>query len=129
MRFRPTKMRRKGLTRAGLGSGWRSFWLLAFGEGFEPGDLIAEDWGWMVPIKNEGFPLWIGCGNYDEHPEGFLCFIEPHTPVIRRFLKKIDTRARVETLQSALDRILSGHSGVRDKRWWTHEEFNQPQRA
>jgi hypothetical protein len=83
----------------------------------------------MIPIKNDAFPLRIGCENYDERPDGFLCFIEPPTPVICRFFKKIDTRARVETLQLTMDKILSGHSGVRDKRWGTHEEFHKPPRA
>ena len=29
------------------------------GKGFEPLDPAAEDWGWVVPIKNDGFNLWI----------------------------------------------------------------------
>ena len=46
-------------------------------KGFEPLDPVAEDWGWVVPIKNDGFNLWIGCGNYDEYPDdGFVCFID-----------------------------------------------------
>jgi hypothetical protein len=95
-------------------------------EGFEPLELFAEDWGWVVPIRNEGFRLWIGCGNYEEHPEGFLCFIEPHQPFIRRFLKKIETRDIVASLQRSMDKILSEEAGVREKRWWTHEEFKNP---
>ena len=39
-------------------------------KGFELLNPIAEDWGWVVPIKNDGFRLWIGCGNYDEFPDG-----------------------------------------------------------
>ena len=95
--------------------------------GFETEELIAEDWwGWVVPIKNDGFKLWIGCGNYEEYPDGFLCFIEPHTPLIRKLFKKIDTQSRVEALQKAMDAVLSESAGIRDKRWWTHEEFNKP---
>jgi hypothetical protein len=70
--------------------------------------------------------LWIGCGHYQEYPDGFLCFIEPHTPFVRRFLKKIDTRERVSSLQRAIDNVLGEAAGVRDKRWWTHDEFNNP---
>jgi len=95
-------------------------------EGFEPQEPVAEDWGWVVRIRNEGFPLWIACGNYDEYPDGFLCFIEPHRPFIRRFFKKVQTSERVESLQRAMDKILSEEVGVREKRWWTHEEFNNP---
>jgi len=30
-------------------------------EGFETEAPFAEDWGWVVPVVNEGFRLWIGC--------------------------------------------------------------------
>jgi hypothetical protein len=93
-------------------------------KGFEPRDPIAEDWGWLIPIKNDGFRLWIGCGNLDGEADGFLCFIEPHTPRIRRFLWTIDASRRVGQLQNALDEILSGEPSIREKRWWTKAEFN-----
>ena len=51
-----------------------------------------EDWGWMVELENEGFPLWIGCGHQNDEPDVFLCFIEPSKPYLRRWFKKIDTR-------------------------------------
>ena len=96
--------------------------------GFEPLRPIAEDWGWVIPIKNDGFNLWIGCGNYQEYPDGFLCFIEPHQPTVRRLfvLWKIDTSKRVTALQQALDQLMSSHPGIREKRWWTYDEFINP---
>jgi len=94
--------------------------------GFGASEPIPEDWGWCLKIKNEGFALWIGCGVYAEYPDGFLCFIEPHEPSIRRFLKRIDTRGPVESLQRAIDKALREEPGIRDVRWWTHDEFNRP---
>jgi hypothetical protein len=98
------------------------------GEGFEPLEPVAEDWGCVVSIKTDGFKLWVGCGHYAEYPDGFLCFIEPHRPVIRRFpyLRKIDITERVKALQIAIDQLLSSEPGIRDKRWWTYEEFSLP---
>lgn len=95
-------------------------------KGFRPHDPIAEDWGWVVPIENESFKLWIGCGNYDEYPDGFLCFIEPHLPTIRKLLifGKIDTTERVGALQRAIDEVLSSESSIVEKHWWTFDEFN-----
>lgn len=93
-------------------------------EGFETGEPFSNDSGWVVPVVNEQFSLWIGCGHYQEYPDGFLCFIEPHTPFVRKFFKKIDAQERVSSLQKALDKVLDHHPGVREKRWWTHEEFN-----
>ncbi len=92
-------------------------------KGFEPLDPVPEDWGWVVPIKNDGFRLWIGCSNSDDH---FLCFIVPHQPAIRRFgfLWKIDTSEKVTALQQAIDALLSGNPAIRDKRWWSYDEFN-----
>ena len=97
-------------------------------EGFGIDDPFTEDWGWVVPVRNEGFDLSVGCGNYQEYPDGFLCFIEPHTPFVRRFLRNIDTRERVTALQRAMDRILTEDAGIRAKRWWTDYEFNNPRR-
>ena len=95
-------------------------------EGFEAGEPFAEDWGWVVPIANWGFSLRIGCGHYQEYPDGYLCFIEPHKPFVRRFLKRIDTRETIAALQQSMDVVLTEDSGIRAKRWWTYEEFMRP---
>ena len=97
-------------------------------EGFECLEPVAEDWGWRVEIKNANFPLWIGCGRYQEYPDGFLCFIEPHQPVIRKLFKKIETRGRIELLQQAMEKLLAVEPGIRARRWRTHAEFNNTER-
>ena len=74
-----------------------------------------------VEFRSERFPA---C--YPEHPDGFLCFINPHTKSVRKLLKQIDTQERVSSLRAAMDKVLSENVGIRDKRWWTHEEFNNP---
>jgi hypothetical protein len=96
------------------------------GEGFETREPVAEDWGWIIPVINQRFGLWIGCGHHQEYPDGFLCFIEPHKPFVRKLFRKIDTRERVASLQRAMDKILADEAGIRAKRWWTYEEFNNP---
>ncbi len=88
------------------------------------GEVFTEDGGWVVPIENAGFDLWIGVGNYDEYPDGFLCFIEPHREYVRRLLKKMPTRERIEALQRNIAAVLQAHAGIRDLKWSTHEEFN-----
>ncbi len=32
-------------------------------EGFEIKEPFPEDWGWVVPVANRGFSVWIGCGH------------------------------------------------------------------
>jgi hypothetical protein len=77
-----------------------------------------EDWGWAIPLENKAFPLWVGCGNYEEHPDGFLCFIEPRKPYVWQLLRRINTTSRVEEVAVALDASLREHPETRDLRWW-----------
>jgi hypothetical protein len=92
-------------------------------DGLKGGDIIAEDWGWMIPIENDDFPLWVGCGNYEEYPDGFLCFIEPNKPAVRRGLfRRVDTTARVAEVARALDGALRSRPDIRDVRWWSESE-------
>lgn len=87
------------------------------GKGFETAEPFAEDWGWQVEIANEGFPLWIGCGNVDEAPGAFLVFVEPSKPVIRKWLRKIETRGAVEPLAAALHALLAESGLVTGLKW------------
>jgi len=81
------------------------------GHGIETGDLIAEDWGWRLPVKNETFSMWIGCGHYQEYPNGYLCFVEPSKPTIR-----------VGRVVEALGKILESDRDITDVRWWDEDE-------
>jgi hypothetical protein len=71
----------------------------------------------MVERENEDFPLWVGCGVQNGDKEEFHCFIEPSSPFVRNWIKKIDTTARVESLAKALASILACENGIRDIRW------------
>lgn len=86
--------------------------------GYESTGLVAEDWGWSVRLKNDAFPLWLGCGNYEEYPDGFLVFIEPSKPFLRRLFRKIDARPTVDRLTNALDSILESNPSFHDISWW-----------
>jgi hypothetical protein len=85
----------------------------------------AMDWGWVVTVTNAEFRLRIGVGNYEEYEDGFLCFIEPHTEYVRKWLRRIPSKRRVEELRQALDAVLKEHSEIRGIRWWTYDEFNR----
>lgn len=91
--------------------------------GFKVEGIRSEDWGWAVDLENEDFPLWVGCGNYEELADGFLCFIEPSKPIIKKGLfLKIDTRPTIERLASALEESLRDGGKVSDIRWWAENE-------
>ena len=86
-------------------------------QGCETDPIIAEDWGWMVPVRHEALPLWIGCGHQYGDEDQFLCFVEPAKPFIRRWFKKIDTQADVSRLVDALDSILQNDPDITDIGW------------
>ncbi len=92
-------------------------------QGVATEEIYPEDWGWAVPVVNKEFGVWVGCGNYDEYPDGYLCFIEPNKPIIRQWLiKKVDTTTTVERVASAMEKALMARSDVRDMRWWSPNE-------
>lgn len=113
---------------AGVGTAPKGKTVAAFMEAELPkhGYLIErvypEDWGWCVQIANSAFPLIIGCGHYEEWPDGHLCFIEPHKPYVRRSVKRITTVEVVESLATAMEEVLCRQGQVTDFRWWTEAE-------
>ncbi len=90
-------------------------------QGIETGEFYPEDWGWEIPVKNEAFPIFIGCGNQiDPGGTRFLCFIDPSKPEIRRGLfKKVNTVADIEKVSHALDIILRSHPAIKSLQWHT----------
>jgi hypothetical protein len=93
--------------------------------GITTDEFYTEDWGWEIPVKNEAFPIFIGCSNQIE-PGGseFLCFIDPCKPEVRRgFFKKVSTVADVARVADTLDKILNSHSGIRELRWLKEDEI------
>lgn len=85
--------------------------------GFKTDEIIAEDWGWLVPIQNEGFPLAICCGHQDGEDDEFLCFTEPSTPIVKKFFKKIDATAQLTRLTEAMQQILVSDPDIREVVW------------
>lgn len=86
-------------------------------QGIETEPLVAEDWGWYVPVKNEGFRLALCCGHQDGEADEFLCFTEPSHPVVKKFFKKIDATPQLERLTTALQQILAREPDIREVVW------------
>lgn len=94
-------------------------------EGLVVGEAFAEDWGWILPVENEKFDLWIGAGHQYEPDDLFLCFIHPDKPFVRKWFKKIDTVEDVEVVKAALSKVLDEESEITNVEWWTREEFQK----
>ena len=95
-------------------------------EGIEAGEPIAEDWGWVLPLTDDPFGVWVGCSNYGESPDRFRCFLHPHKISFRRLLSgKAELQNWVSALRQAIDKVLNEDSGVHFKRWLTQEELEK----
>jgi len=86
-------------------------------KGIEAGEPVAEDWGWLLPIQNEDFPLALCCGHQDGDDDQFLCFTEPSKPMVKKLFKKIDATAQLTGLTGAVDQILASDPDIRDIIW------------
>jgi len=85
--------------------------------GIKTGEMIAEDWGWYVPVENEGFRLALCCGHQDGDDDEFLVFTDPSTPIIKKLFKKIDATAELTRLTEVLQEILSSDAEITDVVW------------
>jgi hypothetical protein len=80
-------------------------------------EIIAEDWGWYVPVSNDGFRLALCCGHQYGDDDEFLCFTDPSTPLVKKLFRKIDATAQLTRLTEALQQILSSDPDIRDVVW------------
>ena len=85
--------------------------------GIETGEMVAEDWGWYLPVPNDGFPLALCCGHQDGDADQFLCFTEPSTPVVKRLFKRVDASPQLTRLTEALRQVLACDPEVREVVW------------
>ena len=85
--------------------------------GIETYEMIAEDWGWYLPVRNEGFRLALCCGHQDGDADEFLCFTDPSTPIIKKIFKKIDATPELTRLTETLQQILASDPDIREIVW------------
>ena len=86
--------------------------------GIETDPIIAEDWGWYVPIRNEGFRLALCCGHQSgDDGDEFLCFTDPSRPIVKKLFRTIDATAQLTRLTQALEQILASDPDIRDVVW------------
>lgn len=85
--------------------------------GLECGPPVAEDWGWLVPIRNDGFPLALCCGHQDGEDDQFVCCTEPARPFVKKWFKRIDATPQLTRLTAALRDILAADPEIREVSW------------
>jgi hypothetical protein len=85
--------------------------------GIKTHEIIAEDWGWYIPLQNEGFRLAVCCGHQNGDDDEYLCFTDPSTPVVKKFFRKIDATSQLTRLTEALQQILSSDPEITNVVW------------
>lgn len=98
-------------------------------KGIKTEPFIAEDWGWVLPIRNSAFPMWIGASHQDGPDNRFLCFIDPDKSPVWRWIKRIDTTEQVGRVADALNDILTADSDIKDVKWWTKKDYQSANQA
>src|ERR1044071_6893948 len=86
-------------------------------KGIETGEMIAEDWGWYVPVQIDGLRLAVCCGHQSGDDDEFLCFTDPGTPIVKKLFKRVDITPQLGRLTQALEQILASDPQIRDIVW------------
>jgi hypothetical protein len=85
--------------------------------GVETEGIVAEDWGYYVPVRNEGFELALCCGHQSGDDDEFLCFTEPGKPIVKKLFRKVDATDQLSRITEALEKILSSDPDITDIMW------------
>jgi hypothetical protein len=79
--------------------------------------IIAEDWGWYIPLELDGVRLAVCCGHQDGDAEEFVLFTDPSRPTVRRGFRKVDVTPQLTALTDALAEILTADPDIHDVVW------------
>ena len=86
-------------------------------KGIKTEGIAGEDWGYYIPVENDGFKLAVCCGHQNGDDDEFLCFTDPSTPIVKKFFRKVDATAQLSRLTEALQQILASDPGITDVVW------------
>mgnify|MGYP003693930853 CR=1 FL=1 len=87
-------------------------------KGIKTEEIIAEDWGWYIPVQNEGFRLAICCvATRTATMMSSSASLIQSTPVAKKFFKKIDATAQLTRLTEAMQQILSADPEIKEVVW------------
>ena len=99
-------------------------------------NIICEDWGWLVNMKNDGSPVWIGCGVVDDNSDSgnrselqinldgddmamteFCLFVTAEVSLFTRLFKRVDTNPVLSDVVAALEKMVADQGEFHDAEW------------
>lgn len=84
--------------------------------GFSVGDIVAEDFGWCVPVASAPHALYVACASTGERPDQWRVFAFAEGGVMARLLGKDRRAESLATLFAVLRRALEFAPTVRNLR-------------
>jgi hypothetical protein len=84
-------------------------------QGYLPGEAIAEDFGWCVPLAHKPQPLWLACSGGAGDPAQWRVFVFSEGGLLRR-LFGADAAQSIAVAFAAVKRTLETSTDVADLR-------------
>jgi hypothetical protein len=85
--------------------------------GFAPGEVIAEDFGWLVPIESKPHALYVVCLSTDDTATEWRVSVFAEGGLIARLMGKGDRRQEtVDAVYAAVRGIVEREPSARDLR-------------
>lgn len=82
------------------------------GAGFSPGEVIAEDFGWCVPVQSERHSLYVACASTGEKVQEWRVFAFAEGGVMARLSGKDRRADALAALYAAVRRCLESAPSV-----------------
>ena len=79
--------------------------------GVAAGEVIAEDFGWVIPVKSEPYSLHVACSSR-EAPNAWMVFAFAEGGLMSRLLGRDKSGAALESLYGSARRSLEAESSV-----------------
>ena len=79
--------------------------------GVAAGEVIAEDFGWVIPVKSEPYSLFVACSS-GETPNAWMVFAFAEGGLMSRLLGRDQSGAALESLYVSVRLSLEADSGV-----------------
>jgi hypothetical protein len=82
--------------------------------GWAAGEVIAEDFGWCVPVPSKPHALYVACASADDHPGAWRVFTFAEGGLIGRVFGKDTREEDVARAYEAVKAAVIARSDVRD---------------
>jgi hypothetical protein len=84
--------------------------------GLHTREVIAEDFGWCVPVESKPHSLYVACASADESPDHWRVFVFAEGGLVARLFRKDTSAQSVADLFATLKKVLQAAPHVQGLR-------------